>query len=103
MAYPRQGLGQSIDCTDPANYDDPECSAIVYGNSPAAVVPSSTPSPVPGLISTILTDVTQFLRPGTPTTVKTYAPATTTSQFLSNPLVLVGGLLLLATWAKGRR
>lgn len=119
MPYPRR-LGQSVDCTDLTTWaSDPSCvgtdpmtgQQIVQPTDPnfdalPIVTPSSSSgSPVTGIVSTFLTDLTNFFRPGTPTTVPTYTPSPTNplGSAVNNPWLWVIGGVAVYAWAKGRR
>lgn len=102
-----RGFGDSVDCTDPNNYDDPSCIGVdvIPGFTPA-VGPSTSPAPsssgginLTSLLTTALNDVTQIIRPGAYSTSPLYSPSSTA---LSNsvrslaPLLLLGGLAYVA-------
>lgn len=80
-------LGQTVDCSDPAQIANAECGA---GNDNA--IDWNT------LLQQGLTDVTQIFRPGTPSPVRTYLPAQPASAALTSPffyIALLGGAYLL--------
>ena len=104
--------------TDPSSYNTTLIPTVVQTTpqlAPVAITPTISPvsvSPVPAsgapgtsLISTILTDVSQFLRPGTPAPQPLYTPTSTSiTALLSEPIVLVGiGLAAFLAFSKKRR
>ena len=82
--------GITIDCNDPANANVVDC---VEGGGAGGGIDLTQ------LISQGLTDVTQLLRPGTPSPVRVYTPTSTAATSLfANPIAAIafglGGLWL---------
>ncbi len=82
-------LGQAIDCSLPENSIWPECGGQSGGGGSNIDLNS--------LIQTVLNDVTQILKPGSPQIRPLYTPTSTAvGSLMGNPLLwLVGGVVVV--------
>lgn len=86
-------LGQSVDCLDPANAANADC-----GSS------SGSGFDLNNLINTVLNDITQIVKPGTPQLRPLYTPTSTAAGSLfNNPTFLLLGAGVVAILLMGKR